>query len=242
MLLKVLSMMVEGDRQCIMKGGGRPTDNCLTESRRKVLEYIVGEYSSTSSERFAKVLEYLKDVEESLGNSGLDYLSIKMTTRSNMVLGWSPLYFVSEVPIAWDMILDTFYVPASAVKGIVKSSLSVAGSSCVEELMGSRDGIGRAIVLDAYPVGAEGRALTLDVLTPHYRPEVRDGNEYDVRPIPIPHVVVSPGVRFRTFLAYRPGGKCDARRELEEALRLSAELGWGRRTTRGYGVMEVSIS
>ncbi|MGC9117309.1 MAG: RAMP superfamily CRISPR-associated protein, partial [Conexivisphaera sp.] len=211
LILSVLNGMNEGMARCVAERGpregdrrgtkyGDPIEECRRAESRRALDMLIKGYSEGSGERFGRIQGHLRDLEDALRRTRLKYVRVDMITRSKLVLGWSPLYFISEVPLAWDMILDTFYIPASTVKGILKSALRTAGSGCEKELMGDKGFVGGIAAFDAYPVEARGRALTLDVLTPHYRPNV--SNEYEVEPIPVVHAVVSPGVRFRTFLAY----------------------------------------
>ena len=112
---------------------------------------------------------------------------------------------------------------------------------------------------DAYPVsGGRGSLacglLEPDILTPHY---YRGGNpvsdEFDVEPVPVPHLVIAPGTVFRVVVSLDPGGEAVAR-SLAGLLRGGnvgdglAALAWiitealgegiGARTGKGYGALE----
>ncbi|ALL01404.1 CRISPR-associated protein, Cmr6 family [Pyrodictium delaneyi] len=119
--------------------------------------------------------------------------------------------------------------------------------------------MGSLLFLDAYPVepGRRGRLVEPAVITPHYH---RGGEpvryEYEAQPVPVPHVVLAPGVVFR-FITALP---LDRRNEIAEALgalglhvnndsvevsvaalvsSALAKGGIGARTTKGYGVFQL---
>ena len=118
---------------------------------------------------------------------------------------------------------------------------------------------GLATFYDAYPVsGGRGSLacglLELDILTPHY---YRGGNpvsdEFDVEPVPVPHLVVAPGTVFGVVASLDPGGEAVARSlaglleggsvgdGLAAFVWMVTEAlgeGIGARTGKGYGAME----
>jgi CRISPR-associated protein Cmr6 len=221
-------------------GGARASEreDPVRRARESAMNTLL-ESLSGSKPSLDRASNYMRELEEAAAAAGMNVLGVDLITRSKMIVGWSPLYFVTEVPLSWDMVLDVPYVPASTVKGILRSAFTVARDGCADALFGTRGGRGLAIFFDAYPVGAEGGLLDYDVITPHYRDIAHIKDEYDVQPQPVLHLVVGKGVRFRAVAAYRAGGEsdCDPLRSLLRAIYLSARLGWGRRTSRGYGIL-----
>jgi CRISPR-associated protein Cmr6 len=110
-------------------------------------------------------------------------------------------------------------------------------------------GIGRLVVLDAFPRG--DHRLEADILNPHYPHYYQDkgrkkGPTEDQDPHPITFLQVPKGVRFIFRFAFLPQPLLDdeswgqtkkeeLRRELLDVWRRAAELGFGGKTSIGYG-------
>jgi len=246
-LLRALEMFINGFGDALKNeppgeaGGARGSEkeDPVRRARESAMNALFG-----SRHPLDHVINHVKELEEAAAAAGMNVLGVDLITQSRMIMGWSPLYFVTEVPLSWDMVLDVPYVPASTVKGILRSASTAARDGCADALFGTRGGRGLAIFFDAYPVGAEGGLLDYDVITPHYRDIAHKDDahkdEYEVQPQPVLHLVVGKGVRFRAVAAYRADGEsdCNPLSSLLRAIYLSARLGWGRRTSRGYGVLE----
>lgn len=212
-----------------------------------VKEKSVKELSSLSFS-LSHVTDYLNEVEEGLKKSGLCYISFRFITKANLIAGWSPVYFITEVPMSWDMILDVPFIMGSTLKGMIRDSFSSLFPNMFEEercIFGSGGSAGRFTFFDAYPVEADGskgsaNLLTADLINPHYK-NVK--NEYEVRPEPIKYVAVKEKVKFKVLIAYSSKEVNECKREvvplLLEALLYSAKKGLGRRTTRGYGKVSI---
>lgn len=102
---------------------------------------------------------------------------------------------------------------------------------------------GSLVFFDAYP--EPGWELQLDVMTPHY-PDYYAGKEPPTpwqNPNPITFLTVAPGTRYRVAIGLRQGvSDPDGRlRRLAREWLLSglAQLGFGAKTTSGYGVFRV---
>lgn len=197
------------------------------------------------------IAQYLRDVEEALKGSGRCYIKISFTTKSKLIAGWSPVYFITEVPLAWDLILDTPYIPGSIIKGLLRDYfLELTNdenlTNCVFGEGGGKGSYGMGVVefLDAYPVSSRSAELTYDIVNPHYKGV---GDEYDVRPNPVKFVAINEGVKFVSFISFdktRLSGVCGhgAAEALLKSILLSMRMGWGRRTTRGYGVLDLDLN
>ena len=70
--------------------------------------------------RANKILDEIKNGYESLGYKVID---LKFETKKNFIVGTrqGPLFLVYEVGISWDPILDLPYIPASSLKGALRS-------------------------------------------------------------------------------------------------------------------------
>ena len=238
--MEVYKNQIRGNISQLFRSGSKVKSNAK-ESAMKIL--------INSPFDLGPVVKFMKDVEESLKMSGHCYISLSFRTTASIIAGWSPIYFITEVPTAWDMILNVPYIMGSTIKGIVLDSFRsiYMGSAELERcIFGDKSSAGSFVFFDAYPVGvidqqgSQVNLLSTDLINPHYK-GVR--TEYDVNPVPIKYVAVKKGVLFRVFIAYRAedAKRCSGNvmQELMKALLFSAKRGWGRRSTRGYGRMKV---
>jgi len=99
---------------------------------------------------------------------------------------------------------------------------------------------GALVFFDAYP--EPGWRLELDVMTPHY-PDYYSGKEPPTpwqNPNPITFLAVAPGTRYRIAIGLRQGASDPDGRlralATEWLRRGLAQLGFGAKTTSGYGV------
>jgi CRISPR type III-B/RAMP module RAMP protein Cmr6 len=99
---------------------------------------------------------------------------------------------------------------------------------------------GALVFFDAYP--EPGWRLELDVMTPHY-PDYYSGKEPPTpwqNPTPITFLAVAPGTRYRLAIGLRQGASDPDGRLRQLALGWLrnglAQLGFGAKTTSGYGV------
>ncbi len=133
------------------------------------------------------------------------------------------------------------------------------GRSSLENIVRRGYGISHVVFTDSYPIRCpESKGLLRPwIITPHYAREVK--YEYDVRPTPIPHLVISEGTTFRFIVGIDAEGLVLAK-ELHKVLgdssvkgsRVSGlvliasallsilESGLGARTAKGYGSFRVS--
>ncbi|AGJ62245.1 type III-B CRISPR module RAMP protein Cmr6 [Saccharolobus islandicus] len=184
---------------------------------------------------------YINDVRNALEKSNICFIEIKFKTLRKFISGWGPIYFITEVPMAWDLILDVPYISSSSIKGIVRDYFKELTNddkktSCI---FGGTNGVGKVIFFNAYPISS-GKILDYDIISPHYNGA---DNEYDVNPVPIKFLTISEGVDFVTFIAFdkkelEECGK-DSLSQLLQSFLFSMKMGWGRRTSRGYGDLEI---
>ena len=184
---------------------------------------------------------YIKEVIKAVESLNIKYIVLKLKLESNLLTGWSPLYFIDEVPTAWDLILDVPYIPGTTIKGLIRSSFASAihNSAKEKKIFGDKGEVGGAIFLDAYPVKCEDGILIKEVMTPHYKKSIK--TEFDVTPIPIIFAAVKKGTEFKTAILFDDELSEDLILDAAKAVGFALRYGVGRKTTRGYGKFSVDI-
>ncbi len=195
--------------------------------KRDLVDKLVTLDRGSIKTRLEKAESLLKEILRALKLTGSCVLEVdaRLCYRglfgSSQGLGESIL----EVGLSWDPLLDLPVVPGSSFKGAVRSfCFNLLASKDLGEseadklcsvLFGSiggekRESIGFAGVvsfLDAVPIGCGrgGGVLRADVLNPHYNALSNRSLriELDVSPVPVLHLCVDEGVKFR-FIAYVP--------------------------------------
>ena len=231
---------------CLKATGVDDIDSQLRSAKEDAMKQLIGHKPNAGL-----VNGHVNDLRETLSKSGKCFVELKFRTARKFISGWSPLYFITEAPMSWDMILDVPYIEGSTIKGILRDFFmevvkeSTGDSSSAEKMtncvFGSSEGVGKVIFFNAYPVSSD-EILTYDIITPHY-PNAE--TEYDVEPVPVKFLTIKEGVEFVTFLAFDKTELTNAcgttaLNYLLKALLLSMKVGWGRRTTRGYGEFELA--
>ncbi|MCY0858878.1 MAG: type III-B CRISPR module RAMP protein Cmr6 [Sulfolobaceae archaeon] len=217
------------------------------ERKKDAMDYIIDSFKqyNTNNPKCKRVNDYVNEIEEELKQSKLCYVRLEFETKQKFIAGWSPIYFITEVPLAWDLILDVPYIPSSTIKGIMRDAITeISNENIANCLLGSASGIGHVIFFDAYPVSAQDGLLTYDIINPHYNDTKK--NEYEVQPVPIVFISVNKGVKFVTFIAFdKTANECvkdgNSMELILKSLLYSMKLGWGRRTGRGYGELDLSL-
>ena len=178
---------------------------------------------------FMVLKEYLETIyslicEELFRNSYTIIENAIIKTASNLTIdrGAGPIHVIFEVGIAVHPIFGIPFIPGSSLKGAFSHySLKYAEfmhtyvkkksggeypplfSKYIKWLLGrDRSGISLIFFSDAYPVLESGDDTPLiipDIMTPHYKADVKD--ELHVNPIPILQLVVSKGVKFKFIMA-----------------------------------------
>ncbi|MBB5254874.1 type III-B CRISPR module RAMP protein Cmr6 [Sulfurisphaera ohwakuensis] len=214
----------------------RRGNNVKLNAKENVMRQLVSYKLNTSV-----INAYINDLYKALEKSNKCFIEIKFKTLRKFISGWSPIYFITEVPMSWDLILDTPYISGSTIKGIIKDYFKELTNdekmtSCI---FGDPNGVGKVIFFDAYPVSS-GQILDYDIMTPHYSGA---DNEYYVNPVPIKFLAINEGVEFVTFVAFdkkelEECGK-NSLYQLLQSFLFSMKMGWGRRTSRGYGDLTI---
>jgi len=186
----------------------------LPTAKQRLLESLEREkLDLTENVKLAKELSdaQLKALEEAGRPAG--YVHARLATPGLVGMGQGTFKTVFEVGITFDPLLSVPYYPGSSVKGLVRYAFEMkygclneekkSSEECgaLNELFGSLEAEGAVDFLDAYPIGCAGESCSLlegAVVTPHY---YRGGKIVDTpleaEPVPVVHVVLSPGLIFR---------------------------------------------
>ena len=192
--------------------------------------------------------EHVNEVYMAAGRHFCSVLLFDVVTESRLLVHVKSPFMPLELGLAWHPFYNLPYIPATTLKGAVRSFMERSNRSICGmgpgELFGVKDSMSRLVFFDAFPVGCSGRLLEADVLTPHY-PEVSGVvDEVRVRPNPIVFPVVASGVRFRFIVGVRgvPRDSLECLlRELPGLLREAFEYGIGAKTSIGYGAVQLAL-
>jgi len=132
-----------------LKGGKTDLGDTLKEVRKEVREKANEKRFNfySKAEKANKILDEIRKGYESIGYKVID---LRFETRKNFVVGTrqGPLYLVYEVGISWDPILDLPYIPASSLKGALRSYML----DLCEEVEGKRGCVEDVISLFGVPI------------------------------------------------------------------------------------------
>jgi CRISPR-associated protein Cmr6 len=210
------------------------------EAKNVPLDTLIN-YNKVLKENCSTSEKYIKEVIEAVKSLDASYIVLKLKLESNLLTGWSPLYFIDEVPTAWDLILDVPYIPGTTIKGLIRSSFASAirDSAKEKKIFGDKGEVGGAIFLDAYPVKCEDGILIKEVMTPHYKKGIK--TEFDAIPIPIIFAAVKKGTEFKTAILFDDELSEELILDAARAVGFASRYGVGRKTTRGYGKFSVDV-
>jgi len=241
--------------------------------KRDLLETVVETSKVTFSSNKSLALNLLKNVEKGLVRSGFEVRVVKARLSSRGLFGGSETFgqTVFEVGLSFDPLLNLPFIPGSSLKGAVRSAYQelflkkrvkdekLCESECRRIFGESGKSVGLVGFTDAYPVepGEKGLILYPDVMTPHYRENVK--TELDVQPNPLVYLTVAPGTVFQFYVFWKsrgerrvklgsgfeadlsPSPKPDLQTLalLDLALLYSLKTGVGAKTCLGYSSLEV---
>ena len=207
--------------------GATNDETVLTGSiKRWFIDSVVRHYarSDVVKERIKLAREISQKFIDALYGAGFYVVVIDAKLVSPGIVGISsgPLHGVLEVGISWDYVIDVPFIPASSIKGCVRSFVELYCNEC-DDIVGKLFGLGGEggvagllIFLDAYPIkageppieGRDGRLrgfLEPDIVTPHYFSGGKAIDfEYNVRPVQVPQVCIARGTVFRFIVGIEP--------------------------------------
>ncbi|WP_016730750.1 type III-B CRISPR module RAMP protein Cmr6 [Saccharolobus islandicus] len=180
-----------------------------------------------------------KEILEKLKYSLID---IKIKTSSKTFIGVSTQFgfTIFESGISFDPIFNAPYIPASEIKGILRSLVKEEQDmKLAEKLFGTENNEGILMITDAYPISAEHSIFLPEIITPHYTSEVKQ--ETEVNPNPVILLAIAPGVTFEFLVYYKNQSLDDKEKEIIKNLifKMSKE-GIGAKTTLGFSQFKVS--
>ncbi|BCU68735.1 type III-B CRISPR module RAMP protein Cmr6 [Stygiolobus caldivivus] len=184
-----------------------------------------------------KAKEYFDNLRETLKTLKYTVVDVEITTRTKALIGVSTSLgkLIFDSGISFDPYMNLPYIPASEIKGIVRSYIEDKLSEQeAEEIFGDEEREGNANFTDAYPVKAENFVFVPDVITPHYN---KKRSEMDAEPTPIIHLTIVPKVTFRFLIYYK---REDLGKPICYTLPLVVIRGLGARSSVGYSLFELS--
>lgn len=220
-MINIYSYILGKKSEKILEFWLQGNDEMRNAKKRELLEDVA--FKSRSKDLLEATRRYMDDIVNSLRNVKTKVLQYYIETDGPLTIarsgGMGIIPF--EIGIAFDWLLNVPYIPGSSIKGSMRRSLD-GGSTRRKDFF---------TVYDAYPVETStGYLLVPEVITPHYK-DVE--TELDVKPNPLVHLVVPPGVVFRVIISIDE----DCKRNLESiknAFRSALRRGIGAKTSVGY--------
>ncbi|RLE64439.1 MAG: type III-B CRISPR module RAMP protein Cmr6 [Thermoprotei archaeon] len=210
-------------------------EKIYAQNKHKVIKYltIFSSYNLTPDSYFEELMEALKSFCKSVWN-----VEMRLVTRGIIGMGESFGLLAFEVGLSFHPLFNVPYIPASSIKGAIRSACEELGYvNEAKKLFGDQRIAGIIGFTDAFPVKKEKYILYPDVTTPHY-PNVE--TELEVNPNPVVHLSIAPRTVFR-FLVY---AKDHINQRLNYVLLTSMlyalSRGIGARTSNGYSLFEPS--
>ena len=241
----------------------------ISLSREEVIERIIenvakGYRCSEISETLRRANEFLEETARGLIDNGYYVREVVIELASRGVIGASSDFgrLLFEWGLAFDPYLNLPYIPASTLKGAVRSAylkackaMNISDRECrvkADELFGSTESAGKIGFSDAYPIECTTYLIVPDVITPHYAGGKSVKYEKDAMPEPIRYLSINKGVKFKFLIFHskdvegkelieNPNNvrRVDDLRLLDRALLLSLGLGVGGKTLSGYSQFKI---
>jgi len=184
-----------------------------------------------------KVRNYFDNLKEILKSLKYTIVDVEITTRTRALIGVSTSLgrLIFDSGISFDPYMNLPYIPASEIKGIVRSYIEdKLGEQDAEEIFGNEEREGNVNFTDAYPTRSENFLFVPDVITPHYN---KKKSEADAEPTPVIHLTIAPKVSFRFLIYYR---REDVGKPICDTLPLVIMKGLGARSSVGYSLFELT--
>jgi len=256
-------------------------DEIIAEAKNEMIVNTLRIYSLKTNQYLKEVLNLtaraMEELVKGLTDSGYHVVVVDAKLVTPGIFGVSQGIFKSvfEVGMFWDHIFDLPFIPGSSFKGAIRGMLeSILGENCKDSIealfgCGGHEGwAGLLIFFDAYPIAVNnesGRLIEPNIISPHYSKGGKTVKwEYEVEPVPIPHVSIAPGTVFRFIIALEPDteGKGEINESIKEnvknlmsclglsnvtnpiigllsIIKTVFNYGLGARTSQGYGKFEI---
>ncbi|MEJ2772189.1 type III-B CRISPR module RAMP protein Cmr6 [Stygiolobus sp. CP859M] len=208
------------------------------EEKRSIFKREVAELVSRNfkldGEKVKKYFDNLKEILKSLKYTIVD---VEITTKTRALIGVSTSLgkLIFDSGISFDPYMNLPYIPASEIKGIVRSHIEEKlGEQEAKEIFGDEEREGNVNFTDAYPTRSENFLFVPDVITPHYN---KKKSEADAQPTPVIHLTIAPKVTFRFLIYYK---REDVGKPICDTLPLVIMKGLGARSSVGYSLFELT--
>ncbi|PVU74943.1 type III-B CRISPR module RAMP protein Cmr6 [Sulfolobus sp. SCGC AB-777_G06] len=201
--------------------------------KREVAE-IVSRNFKLDGEKVKKYFDNLKEILKSLKYTIVD---VEITTRTRTLIGVSTSLgkLIFDSGISFDPYMNLPYIPASEIKGIVRSHIEdKLGEQEAKEIFGDEEREGNVNFTDAYPTRSENFLFVPDVITPHYN---KKKSEADAQPTPVIHLTIASKATFRFLIYYK---REDVGKPICDTLPLVIMKGIGARSSVGYSLFELT--
>jgi len=208
------------------------------EEKRSIFKREIAELVSRNFKLDGeKVRNYFDNLKEVLKSLKYTIVDVEITTRTRALIGVSTSLgkLIFDSGISFDPYMNLPYIPASEIKGIVRSHIEdKLGKQDTEEIFGNEEREGNVNFTDAYPTRSENFLFVPDVITPHYN---KKKSEADAQPTPAIHLTIAPKVTFRFLIYYK---REDVGKPICDTLPLVIMKGIGARSSVGYSLFELT--
>ncbi|WP_345725248.1 type III-B CRISPR module RAMP protein Cmr6 [Saccharolobus caldissimus] len=205
--------------------------------KRQIAELLSINYKPN----FFELRNIIHNIMEILKELKYSFIDVKIKSCSKTLIGVSTQFgfTIFESGISFDPIFNAPYIPASEIKGLLKSLIQ--DEKLAEKLFGTENNEGLLMITDAYPISAERNIFLPEIITPHYTSEVKQ--EIEVSPNPIILLAIAPGVTFEFLIYYKDQSLNDKEKEIIKNLifKMSKE-GIGAKTTLGFSQFTATLS
>lgn len=216
-----------------------------TNIKMDILRSIVEKYSRNNESLIrllSKVNDLMSNIRRALEDKGYSIIDIPVITKSRLLIGLSEQSFtrpICDLGLAWDPYLNLPYIPASTLKGALRSYMERSGLTRrqVDEILGSHEEGLKVVFVDSYPIHLKDKLLTIEVTTPIYQEQKGVIREHEVRPVPIHYIAVEKGVTFRLIVGIRDI-EPQKRELINKFILETLKEGIGAKTLLGYGILE----
>ncbi len=213
--------------------------------KMEILNSIVEKYSRNNEsliKLLSKVNNLMSNIRKALEDRGYDIVDIPVITKTRLLIGLSEQSFtrpICDLGLAWDPYFNLPYIPASTLKGALRSYMERSGLTRkqVDEILGSHEEGLKIMFVDSYPIHVRDKLLTIEVTTPIYQEQRGAIKEHEARPVPIHYIAVEKGVTFRLIVGIRDI-EPQKRELINKFILETLREGIGAKTLLGYGILE----
>ncbi len=196
-------------------------DDELKKIKKELAEMAEKLSQSVIAHKLSIVKDIMREQVNSLIRENYCLADLTLKLRNRGLFGANNAFnLIFEVGLSWDYLLDLPFMPASSIKGVISTYIesltcnrikAEERKSCDPKLLKALDTLfgysaregsatSKIIFLDSYPVSVneKNRIVVPAVITPHYHSRGKPVEfEYEANPVPVVHLVIDKGVKFR---------------------------------------------